>query len=153
MKRILTPKQKKLINAVISNPDATQKELSHIASYSHPSTVNKVLKNPLVQQKLRERMEKHPRLKADVLLDKLADGLDATKTMMASFQGQITDEREYADYAVRHAYLDTALKIRGDLQPDERGATNVQINFVDLLAEQSRLRGLEYHGPATDKAA
>lgn len=47
------------------------------------------------------------------------EGLDATAVKTASLDGEITDEKSYADYPTRHKYLETVLKLRGELKQDE----------------------------------
>ena len=49
------------------------------------------------------------------VLATLQNGLQATKTVIASHEGQITDEREYIDYAARRSYAELILKARGQL--------------------------------------
>jgi hypothetical protein len=53
------------------------------------------------------------------LAEKIKEGLNATRVIVASENGIITDEKYYKDYAVQHKYLDTAHKLRADY-PSER---------------------------------
>lgn len=58
------------------------------------------------------------------LFTKLADGLDAFK-MSHSFTEADTP---LPDYAVRHKYLETALKLKKRLGPEIQQQTNIQMN-------------------------
>lgn len=59
------------------------------------------------------------------LVDVLDDGLQAEKVIMSPTE----PDRVVKDYAIRHKYLETALKLKGKLQPASN-QTNVQINTV-----------------------
>lgn len=63
----------------------------------------------------------------DLILTKIHDGLNANHVEVAKFNGQITEEREYADYATRHRYLETAIKLRGDIAET---SVNAQFNII-----------------------
>lgn len=56
---------------------------------------------------------------SDTLAAVALGGLNATTVKTATEHGLITDERIYADFATRHKYLETALKLRGELRQDE----------------------------------
>ncbi|VBB42102.1 hypothetical protein TRIP_B200242 [uncultured Desulfatiglans sp.] len=50
---------------------------------------------------------------------KLIDGLDAMKTLTATFKGKITDRLEVIDWATRAKFLDLALRVKGMYQPEK----------------------------------
>ena len=45
----------------------------------------------------------------------LGEGLSATRTVTATHQGKITDEREYIDHPARRSFAELILKARGQL--------------------------------------
>lgn len=49
----------------------------------------------------------------EVLLIKGRQGLDATKVIAATFEGQITDTREFADFSVRADYIKIMAAFKG----------------------------------------
>lgn len=49
----------------------------------------------------------------ETLLLKAREGLDATKVIAASFEGQITDVREFADFTVRGDYIKLMAAFKG----------------------------------------
>jgi len=54
-----------------------------------------------------------------VLYEKLAEGLDANRTVFAQFEGAFTDERDCVDFPTRQRYLDTAAKLTGMYAPEQ----------------------------------
>lgn len=48
-----------------------------------------------------------------------AEGLEATLVKTATHEGDITDERVYADFNARHKYLESMLKVFGFLKSDD----------------------------------
>lgn len=55
----------------------------------------------------------------ELIAQKIREGMDATETKIASFEGAITDKLELPDMGERRAYLDMALRLRGDYPKDE----------------------------------
>lgn len=56
---------------------------------------------------------------SDTLAVVALGGLHATLVKTASEGGLITDEKTYADFVTRHKYLETVLKLRGELRSDD----------------------------------
>lgn len=109
----LTSKQRKLIRVLSRNPEMPLDEAGRRAGYSDPSTVSRVLKSPSVQELFREAMERHPALKRESIVNKLAEGLDANQTKFFAHEGNVQDERTTIDFGVRHSYLALAAKLGG----------------------------------------
>lgn len=66
------------------------------------------------------------------LLQKLNEGLDATKVVSARITGKDADSRtddfiDVEDYPTRHKYLDTALKLKKKLDPKEKQKFNLTL--------------------------
>ena len=84
-----------------------------------PSQAAKKLKNDeSINEGIRDALSRI-RLDADSLARALDEGLDAFIVKTASLDGKITDERFYPDYATRHKYVETLLKVRGELKLDD----------------------------------
>ena len=58
------------------------------------------------------------------LVKRLQAGLEATAVVTAKWEGKITDEREYPDWAARLGYLDMAFRLRG-MYPSDKAAQAV----------------------------
>ena len=66
-------------------------------------------------------------LTKDYLSEKLEQGTQATKQYV--HDGRMLDT-EHPDHTVRHKYIETSLKLQGELTSDKSGDTNIQINMV-----------------------
>lgn len=128
----LTPQQKKLVKAKIKNPDATSEQLALQTGYDSGPSVRRALVSPNIRARISDLMEKHDKLKREIRLEKLAEGLDATYP---------TKLGEHADYATRHKYLDTAFKLAGDLNQENDVTPQAQILIINAIKE-SRQEGL-----------
>lgn len=69
-------------------------------------------------------------VKDEKLVKVLNEGLDAGKRVFKNNNetGEVEDMGMEADYAVRHKYLETGLKLKGHY-PKEGNQTNVQVNI------------------------
>lgn len=134
MAKRLTPKQRALIKAKLKNPDATSDELAAQTGHADGASVRHALASPNVKARVAEMMEKHPKLKREVRLEKLAEGLEAT----IPFKGEAT---ALPDHSVRHKYLDTAFKLAGDLSQETEAAPASRILIINAINE-SRKRGI-----------
>ena len=54
------------------------------------------------------------------LVKRLDEGLDAVEVKVAAFEGRITDQKEFADYAERRAYTELIVKLGGHFVPTSR---------------------------------
>ena len=54
------------------------------------------------------------------LVQRLNEGLDAVEVKVASFEGKITDQKAFADYAERRAYAELIVKLGGHFVPTNR---------------------------------
>jgi hypothetical protein len=73
----------------------------------------------------------------DVLVGKIRDGMDAERPVVCD--KEIFHE---PDHAVRHKYVETALKLKGHLEKEVAltGITNIQVNF-NLVGENGESKG------------
>ena len=51
----------------------------------------------------------------DLIANKTFEGLNATRTMLASFQGKFLDSKEIDDFPTRSKYLELAARMKGHL--------------------------------------
>lgn len=117
-RRRLTPRQRKLLRAIIEKPDATLEEIGRQAGYAGRQHVARALKSPNVQAAFRDLMDTCPQLERKALAQKLAEGLDATMTKFFAHEGKVRDKRVCVDFLTRHKYLELALRLNGDLKLD-----------------------------------
>ena len=108
-------------------------------------TGSELAKTPEVKAILEKALDK-----AGVTVEKtarvVAKALDATKWV-----GEEESAHEVDDHPTQLKAVELSWRARRILGTDGAvGTTNVQINFVDLLAQQAQQRGMEWHGP--DKA-
>jgi len=94
------------------------------------------LRKPKIQAAIAERMDKAGITEAR-LLKVLDGGLDATKTHLSQKgEGAEAEVKVYDDYAVRHRYLDTALKLR-DMFPAEKKKLRHDFSNITPKDEQA----------------
>ncbi len=61
----------------------------------------------------------HQQLPDTLILRKHREGLNATETRLASFEGEFTDERKLPDYRTRWQYIEGAYKLKGQYGEDD----------------------------------
>lgn len=70
----------------------------------------------------------------DNIIQRLREGLDAQVVKVASFEGRITDEAAYIDFAERRAYAELIVKLGGYYVPTERIETpSIQLSSDELI--------------------
>jgi hypothetical protein len=91
----------------------------------------------------------------DVLVDKLREGLGATKRdsiVVYDEKGKRhTDVETVDDYPTRHKYLDTALKLKGHMSGDDKGFGGVSQTVIFQIF-QADAEGNEIEDPRTSCA-
>lgn len=136
-KRKLTVKEAKLVKAKVEGK--THKEAYIEAGYSPSeneramvSNTDKTLKKPHVKEAFEIAMAK-ANLTEDRLALKLSEGLDATKAVVMGKESSDSFVDVQPDYAIRHKYLETALRVKGIGKNDETPTTN----FIQVVKEQN----------------
>lgn len=132
----VTPRIRKVIEAMIENPDSTLKAAGMKAGFPEKSAASQArtaLKSAGAQELFRRAMKKHKVLRDDGLATKLAEGMDATVTKFFAHEGQVVDERECVDFGARHSYLALATRLAG-LDPGASGKIDVTTNGKDIVA-------------------
>lgn len=68
------------------------------------------------------------------LAKRIKKGCEATKTEIAKFEGEITDEKEYEDLPTSRGFLQLACELRGDLEvaKDTQPIINIQQNISNV---------------------
>ena len=119
------------------------------AGYSHNTAINAV-KNIEKRLDMKTFLMKKG-LDDDTVAETLKNGLEATKKVSVYYESNVEGESkdsgyqvdEVADHPTRHKFLDTFLKLRGDVKEG-----NVQINNGIIVAMQTIQKGgvtLEYN--------
>lgn len=133
----LTPKQKALVKAVVIDPNASLSELGETSGYSSAQHVHRALQAPAVVDYLaqcRDLMDKREKLTIGALLTHLEEGLEATEIRSLKVDGEkMTVSAEVKDFAVRHKFLTSALKLRGLEGADKDDAPTGPMNVALVL--------------------
>lgn len=80
------------------------------AGYSHNTAIaaKQNIENPSVKESLRQLMDRKG-LTDDRILDEVIDGIENSKRIVGSDDNFV----EVPDYAVKHKYLETAIRLKG----------------------------------------
>ncbi len=90
------------------------------------------LKRPAVQSALLQA-QKRAGISESYLTRKLKEGLDAKETKFFAHEGVVQDSRDIIDFNTRHKYLETAHKLRGDMQDGiNKDSGAVIINITEI---------------------
>lgn len=136
----LTPKQNRLVKAVVLHPNATLDELGKESGYNNGASVHRALKNSGIQARVSELMDAHPQLKMGRLLNKLAAGLESKKERV-SISGKVVGTSP--DMGTRHRYLETAFRLNGALRQEaDASGAGTRMALAVILLGQREARGL-----------
>ena len=133
----LTVKQHKFVKQVVNHPDKTLTECARAVGYAQPTNeMVRLMKNPDVRSEFQRLMALNPKLENKALLDKLAEGMEATKPDPCG-------PGEIKDFAVQHKYLQTALQLTGALDNRERdnAQPSIMVNLIGHLEKQGGIIG------------
>lgn len=128
----LTLKKRAQLKRVLNGERIGEASLN--AGYSSASTGSRALKD--TRHKLMEAMDRYCLTDAVLVRDYLLPLLNATATVYATFQGQISDTLPIEDNQVRLAALRETFKLRGAYPRDESGGPthlNIAINNVSVV--------------------
>lgn len=134
----LTKQDKGFVEEVITTGNATQavKNNYGIEDDNYAGVKgHDLLRKPKIQQAIQSLAE---RIDEDKLFEVLNEGLEAGKTIYKNNNAtkQVEEVGYEADYAVRHKYLDSALKIKGSYAPDK----NINININQEMTPEAKAR-------------
>ncbi len=130
----LTLKQRKWLDAYIETGNATEacRRAGYAGTDESLSQIGhenlRKLEIPVTE--LLDRMG----LNDAALARKLEEGLDAHRTIVARFEGAITDMRDFVDYETRFQYLEMAFRLKGRF-PQDRVATDAVPEALALLRQ------------------
>lgn len=124
-----TIKQKKAMS-FIAKGDSTSKAMRK-AGYSKASSKNPSL---LTERKGFKALLEVIGVTDEKLAKRLNEGLDATRAVVMGTKSEESFVDIQPDYAVRHKYLETGLKLRGHAKDD----TNINLNFNKFINERSK---------------
>ncbi len=138
--RLLSSQQRILIKLMCKRPDAPMSELLVKAGYSPTSHPEKTVQFRTVMQRL---MAMRPDLQRSKLLDHLAEGLKAKRQIVVG-SGGCAKLKESADHLTRHKFLETALKLNGDLSGQEDLSNTMQdkVSLAVIIMREREKRGL-----------
>jgi hypothetical protein len=134
----LTPKQKKLVKAVVLDPHQTLDELGESSGYNNRSAVHRALQAPAVKDALnhvRDLMAQREKLSLGALLTKLEEGLEAKDIRSLKVDGtKLRVATEVEDQTTRHKFLVTALELHGAIKQKADAAPSGPVNIAIILA-------------------
>lgn len=141
----MTEKQRAVLNFLIDHPDATWHEVGMACGFKDakkPGTAAALAaRAPSVQERLSELMDSDPDLRNEALLERLKEGLRASKKTYATHEGIITDEKTDPDMPTRQNYLKLAFGVKGGLVQKQEisgpgGAPLAPVDLSSLTKEQ-----------------
>lgn len=125
----LKPRRKLLLASLVAGN--TVAESSKIARYSAPRAGSEALAD--LRKKVPELMDALG-LSTKELLERLHKKCDATKTITASWNGQITDVIEVDDHGIQMDAIKLSLRLHGHLANDsEYGAKTMAISINNTV--------------------
>ena len=125
----MKPKEQEFVGKYIQNGNnATKavKEVYDIEDENYASVKgHRLIRKDKIQNAIESLAE---RIDENKLFEVLSEGLEAGKTIYKNNNAtkQVEEVGYEADYAVRHKYLDSALKIKGSYAPDKQ--ININLN-------------------------
>jgi phage terminase small subunit len=75
------------------------------------------------------------------LVQRLDEGLDAVEVKVATFEGKITDQREFVDYGQRRAYVELIVKLGGQPVLTGRNEQSTEDVRAELIRKLSGVTG------------
>jgi len=157
MNKKLTERQSRFVDNYVDCGNGA--EAARRAGYSEKADdeiAYENLRKPHIQAAITERMDEAG-ITEKRLLSVLDEGLSATKTHFNQKPDNKAEKEVYDDYAVRHRYLDTALKLRdmfpaekkklkhdfSNISPEEEQAARERVNRLleQKVEEEIRRRG------------
>jgi hypothetical protein len=143
LRKVRGKKQRKLVKAVVAEPEATLEELGVRAGYqaSPKQHAWQAMQNPNVQAAIRELLNANPKTRLEALTKKLEEGLEATETKFFTHHEDVgrgkkkrsvfkIEERECVDFSVRKGYLEMAFELHGALKSDDLGGGAFSLSLV-----------------------
>ena len=142
----VTPMQRKMVAELVKNPDITPTEAARKAGYLQPqSSAVTCMHDPQVIAHLRSVMDKHPDLKTEALVNRLAANLDRKKVEYFSNRGIVKDKREVDDNPHQLKALELCFRLRGDLRPEAAaGDTYMSMTqIIQIVRQSAEERGVQ----------
>ena len=111
----------------------SKKEAALAAGYSEATASQALAKIERPNQEYFERLMDRF-IPDELLAQKVREGLDATVVKTATFEGEITDEKEYADMPTRARYIELAAEFKGRIRRNGGDTTvNLPITLVHAV--------------------
>lgn len=119
-------KQKKAFELAMENGGNISKAMKEagyaVATAKNPDKLTK-------SKTWADMMEEY--LPDETLLKVNAEGLQATRAVVMGTKSEESFVDIQPDYAIRHKYLETAIKVKGHIKTDTPPVNNTQINILD----------------------
>lgn len=130
-KPIVSMRAKKYIRNKVAGMSDYQAAIK--AGYKHNTAINpkKNIEKPIVKQELAKLMDKAG-LTDEYLIAKAKEGLEEANKIIGTQDNFV----EVPDYAVRHKYLETALRLKGH-NSNKDDQPNVQVNILNSLKDDA----------------
>ncbi len=124
---------KKIIKEYIRTGNAKAALKKYKPEIRQPAAaVNRMMSRPAVQSALMQA-QKRAGISESYLTRKLKEGLNAKETKFFAHEGVVQDSRDVIDFNTRHKYLETAHKLRGDMQDGiNKDSGAVIINITEI---------------------
>lgn len=139
--RRLTRRQNKLLRALCDPEVKSMAEAGRVAGYSPHGVAGIVAKSSSIQSALSNFLQvlEKSGVTDTYIAESIRDGLKATETKFFQHEGAITDTAEVIDYATRHRYIETALRLKRLLankgeEEKPQQQINIQIVNYDTLS-------------------
>lgn len=138
-----TIKEKKFVKAYIESGNGTQAAMKAY-DVKDPNSASSIASENLRKLDISTLMDNRG-ITDERLLDKLNEGLEATRSISAiagtEANGGTVDFVDVPDYAIRHKYLETGLKLKNKF-PNASNQTNVQVNVINHLKAEKNEFGI-----------
>jgi|GEM_PF-5656278 Terminase small subunit. len=132
-----TPKEKRFVKEYLANGGNGMQAVLKVYDVKDLNSASTIAAENLRKLTITDHMEKIEGLRPQDLLLVLLEGLSAKKQVGAisgrgAGEGTV-DFVDVEDYAVRHKYLETALKLGGHLRQQDGGNS---VNFLQFIQNQ-----------------
>ena len=137
----LSKRKKKYIEGVVKGK--SKKDAALAAGYSESTALaaKSHIETPDVRAAFREIIRKH--VPMEKIGQRIAEGLDAMETKLATFEGEITDSKDLVAWSERRAYAELAAEWGGYFVPRSEIEVIPVSEMTDeqLLARAAQLTG------------
>lgn len=134
-----TIKQRKAAKLIAENIQSVDpKTMGEILREAGYSQVSSEQPSHIINSKtFKDELEKAG-ISDEVLSNVLKEGLSATRAVVMGAKSEESFVDIQPDYAIRHKYLETALKVKGHAKETPPNATTINIALVEFVGDDSQ---------------